>query len=155
MKTIIRLAKENEKNLLKDALFRYLKELAQYEKKESLEEIEYKYLDLYWSESNRYPFIMLRADNLIGFCLLRDIGEACSVAEFSIAPEFRRRGYGKQLIEFIIEFCKKKNHDNVIANSMISNVIAKKFWNDNGFQTVDIIQNDGEEFYLNIKYLND
>jgi len=110
---------------------------------------------LYWSEPDRYPFIILRDGNLIGFCLLRDIDTAYSIAEFSITPEFRHKGYGKQLIEFIIKFCKeKKKHAKIMANSLINNDLAKKFWNENGFRTVKIIKINGEEYYLNVININ-
>jgi len=113
---------------------------------------DYRYFDLYWTDRDRYPIIMIEGDDLIGFCLLRDTGDAFSVAEFSVAPEYRRRGYGRQLVTFVVNFCKeKKRHKELFANSLINNEIAKKFWVENGFKTVKIIEYDGREFYNNVR----
>jgi len=130
----------------------YLKELVQYEEGQEKEVQDYRYFDLYWTDRDRYPIIMREGDDLIGFCLLRDTGNSFSVAEFSVAPEYRRRGYGRQLVTFVVNFCKeKKKHKELVANSLINNKIAKKFWVENGFKTVKIIEEDGREFYNNVR----
>lgn len=74
------------------------------------------------------------------------------MAEFSVAPEYRRRGYGRQLITFVVNFCReKKRHRELVANSLIDNEIAKRFWVENGFKTVKIVEEDGREFYRNVR----
>jgi len=113
---------------------------------------DYRYFDLYWTDRDRYPIIVIEGDDLIGFCLLRDTGNSFSVAEFSVVPEYRRRGYGRQLVKFVVNFCReKKKHKELFANSLINNEIAKKFWVENGFKTVKIIEEDGREFYNNVR----
>lgn len=131
---------------------RYLKELVQYEEGQEKEVQDYRYFDLYWTDRDRYPIIVIEGDDLIGFCLLRDAGNSFSVAELSVAPEYRRRGYGRQLVTFVVNFCReKKRYKVLVANSLINNEIAKKFWVENGFKTVKIIEEDGREFYNNVR----
>jgi predicted acetyltransferase len=149
---IIRLAAQGEKASIKTALMRYLKELGEYEEGRGDEVQDYRYFDLYWTDSDRYPIVMMEGDDLIGFCLLRDTGDSFSVAEFSVAPEFRRRGYGRQLVKFVVGFCReKKRHKLLFANSLVNNEAARRFWAENCFKTTKIVEEDGRAFYQNVR----
>jgi predicted acetyltransferase len=59
-------------------------------------------LDLYWSEPQRFPFLLYRGGGLAGFALVRQIpqngGDAArwEVAEFFVMRGFRRHGVGTQ-----------------------------------------------------------
>lgn len=62
----------------------------------------YKYLDLYWTEEGRYPFILSVDGKIAGFVLIRreyidELGEFCySVAEFFVMKRYRGLGIGKK-----------------------------------------------------------
>ncbi|MCQ6557370.1 GNAT family N-acetyltransferase [Paenibacillus mendelii] len=60
----------------------------------------YPYLDLYWTEPGRHPFLIKVSDKLAGFVLVRtvdsDLGPIHSIAEFFIVRKYRRKGIGKQ-----------------------------------------------------------
>src|SRR3546814_14265595 len=56
---------------------------------------EYPYLDLYWSESGRFPYLLCVADEVIGFALVRFDAHAFQMAEFYVAPAWRRRRFGR------------------------------------------------------------
>lgn len=61
---------------------------------------EYPYLDNYWEETTRYPFILTSEGENAGFVLVRYIEEGdtsyYSIAEFFILKKFRRNGLGRE-----------------------------------------------------------
>ncbi|MFC2014414.1 GNAT family N-acetyltransferase [Chloroflexota bacterium] len=52
----------------------------------------YPYLDHYWREAERYPYIFYSASEIAGFALVRQDGEQWHIAEFYVLPQFRRLG---------------------------------------------------------------
>lgn len=61
----------------------------------------YKYLDNYWSESGRYPFLVRVSGKLAGFVLVRAIDSrdnvTHSIAEFFVMRKYRRQGIGRRV----------------------------------------------------------
>jgi predicted acetyltransferase len=56
----------------------------------------YRYLDHYWTEPGRHPFIIKVSGKLAGLALVRAIGEDThSIAEFFIMRKYRRQGVGQ------------------------------------------------------------
>lgn len=54
---------------------------------------DYPYLDAYWQEDGRFPFVFLREGNEIGFAFVRSLGKGeVEMAEFYVVPSFRRAG---------------------------------------------------------------
>jgi predicted acetyltransferase len=54
----------------------------------------YPYLDAYWQESERVPFLIEADGETVGLCLIRRGSEGWGIAEFSVAPARRRAGVG-------------------------------------------------------------
>ncbi|MFX0137741.1 MAG: GNAT family N-acetyltransferase [Candidatus Hodarchaeota archaeon] len=148
-------ASYDDKNEIYEALINYSKELEQYQEYPSGLIASNKYFNLYWTETDRFPFVAYIADKLVGFCLLRVEESYYSIAEFYIKPNFRRQGYGKSLLNYIIEFCKEQGkHSSIIADSFIKNSIAKNFWNANGFITINEIIFENEKSHRNLKEIH-
>jgi predicted acetyltransferase len=63
----------------------------------------YKYLDHYWTEEGRYPFMIYSDGNIAGFVLIRryfdnDLSDNIySMAEFFIMKKYRKQGIGKSI----------------------------------------------------------
>ena len=53
----------------------------------------YAYLDLYWTEPDRHPYLILVGASIAGMALVR-AGPPHSVAEFLIMPKYRRARIG-------------------------------------------------------------
>lgn len=97
MSISIRLAKIEDKETIFSLLQPYLKELSLY----ANEEVDcpdergvyrYRYLDAYWLERGRYPYLLMSNRKIAGFALVRQEGSHWEMAEFYVLPEFRRRG---------------------------------------------------------------
>jgi predicted acetyltransferase len=63
----------------------------------------YEHLPLYWTDSNRHPFLVVADGQLAGFVFVRrgsevsDNADVWEVAEFFILRGFRRRGLGTRV----------------------------------------------------------
>ena len=59
----------------------------------------YSYLDYYWVESNRYPFVVRVDDKLAGFALVNKstclLDSQYALAEFFILRKYRKQGIGR------------------------------------------------------------
>jgi predicted acetyltransferase len=57
--------------------------------------VEYPYLDLYWRESGRFPYLIRVDSQVAGFALVRKNERDCfEIAEFCVLAAFRRMGAG-------------------------------------------------------------
>ncbi|MDQ6420454.1 GNAT family N-acetyltransferase [Paenibacillus sp. LHD-117] len=91
---------------------------------------DYKYLDHYWTEEGRHPFLVIFSGKLAGFVLIREItiaGDSVSkfsIAEFFIMKKYRRQGIGKVVANKVFEMFK----GNWSIAWLEKNVPAKSFW---------------------------
>lgn len=155
MEQEFRIATLEEKEIIKQILIEYSREMYKYERVPSSKFASAQYFDNYWIEKERFPLIAFRKDSIAGICLLRDSGEHYSIAEFYIKPKYRRIGLGRKFIRFIINFCKEDGkHSEIYANSLVDNLLAKWFWNSVGFRTKEIQEVGKEKFFINIKRIN-
>jgi predicted acetyltransferase len=67
----------------------------------------YSYLDHYWEEKGRHPFIVRVDGKLAGFVLVNKHtylpGNEWSIAEFFIMRKYRQKGVGKAVAFYIFE----------------------------------------------------
>lgn len=91
---------------------------------------EYKYLDSYWTESGRFPFLIYVADKIAGFVLvnshtyLQKSEEGKSVAEFFVMRKYRRQGVGRTVAFRIFDKFPGKWE----VQETKRNVAAQRFW---------------------------
>lgn len=101
-----------DKKILSRMIGIYRRELAKY-RSEQDEERGYKYLDLYFLESNRHPFFIYIDENIAGFILVNlqdpfSNKQQCTIAEFYVEPEHRNKGVGKISAQKIFDMFKGK-----------------------------------------------
>ena len=84
-----------------------------------------KYIEKYWQEENRHPYI-LKADNeLAGFVLQRFNEENMNeIAEFFVLNKYRKLGAGKFMANKMFELYKGKWE----VRTLLKNERAQKFW---------------------------
>ena len=93
--------REDEKEILRNLLEKYLYVFSQYE----LEDVNplglygYSYLDGYWTEEGRWPFFLKVDGKLAGLAMVNDYPEAGKtdycMSEFFVMYKYRRCGMGK------------------------------------------------------------
>ncbi len=89
----------------------------------------YRWLDHYWTEPERHPFLVRAEGRLAGFVLVRQIesgpeGPVYSIAEFFVLRKYRRKGVGRQAAWSI--FDRFPGTWNVCQEA--ANLPAQAFW---------------------------
>ena len=85
----------------------------------------YKWLDHYWTEPERHPFIVRVSGKLAGFALVRAIDEEiCSIAEFFVLRKYRHQGIGQKVAHRIFDMFPGKWR---VAQEE-GNIPAQAFW---------------------------
>ena len=67
--------------------------------------------------------------------LVHDEGHITNVA---VHPDFRGRGIGRRLMEFVIDFCRKGGASRMTLEVRVSNMIAQRLYRDLGFVSAGI-----------------
>ena len=91
----------------------------------------YHYFDSYWSEPDRFPFLIYVEDKIAGFVLvaahsyyLQEKGEAKSIAEFFVMRKYRRQGIGRTAAFHIFDMFPGKWE----VHQMKANIGGQQFW---------------------------
>ena len=89
----------------------------------------YLYLDHYWTEPGRYPFLIRVSGRLAGFVLVRtldsdDARGAHSIAEFFILRKYRRQGIGQAVAQRIFDMFSGTWR----VHQEAANLRAQAFW---------------------------
>jgi ribosomal protein S18 acetylase RimI-like enzyme len=93
----------------------------------------YPYFDAYWEEPDRLPFVLEVHGELAGLCLVRVLGEGWSIAEFYVAPEYRRSGIGRSAVEELAARARGDGAAHLEAKVHPDNLRALPFWLAAGF----------------------
>ncbi|MHC5600007.1 MAG: GNAT family N-acetyltransferase [Nostoc sp.] len=120
----------DDKPLIQQMMELYQYDFSEFENKDLNEHgyFGYPYLDYYWVESDRYPFIVRVEGKLAGFVLVNQYtyipGSQYSIAEFFILRKYRQQGIGKNVAFQIFDrFCGKWE-----IHQITTNAVARKFW---------------------------
>lgn len=108
---MIKAATEADKQTIVELMQDYLSELAQYtpDLDSDAERYHYPYLDSYWEDPGRYPFLVTQEGWSVGFILVRqdmnptDGSPLMEVAEFFVTADRRRDGLGTRCAESLFE----------------------------------------------------
>ena len=99
---------------------------------------------------------LLRSNVIIGLCVYQVILDEAQINYFVVNKEFRKKGYGSYLMNYLIELYKKFNLKKILLEVSHSNYTAEKFYNRFGFSTVGLRRKyykDGSDALLKEKKL--
>ncbi len=96
----------------------------------------YSYFDAYWEEPERLPFLIERDGEIVGFCLIRILGDCWHIAEFSVVPAKRRGGVGRLTVDELAEKARAAGATELEAKVHPANPGALPFWLAAGFEIV-------------------
>jgi len=97
----------------------------------------YPYLDVYWEEPERLPFLIEAEGEIVGLCLIRRGCDGWSIAEFSVIPSQRRAGVGAAVVEELAILARSKGAGYLEAKVHPDNHGALPFWLAVGFSEVE------------------
>lgn len=119
-----------QKAIIEKLLKIYLFELNKINDCDNKEDTGYRYLDLYWIEPERIPYLIYADGKLAGFVLVNEyvvLNEdkgAKAIAEFFILSKFRKKKLGMKVVFKI--FDKFPGKWEIVASK--ENLVAEKFW---------------------------
>ena len=73
-----------------------------------------------------------------GFICFRTVGDESEISNLAVHPEYRRKGVGKSLMQFYIDFCRKRNIRKLYLEASSSNQAALSLYRSFSYQTVGI-----------------
>jgi len=122
-----------DKEILKNLLEKYDYEFSQWDKRDvnKLGLFGYDYLDYYWTEKNRWAFIIKVDDKLAGFVMVNDYPEVddtetdYTIAEFFVMYKYRRLGIGQYVAYKVFDMF----HGKWQLKRHPKNVSSVHFWN--------------------------
>ncbi len=128
MKIKIKAAPLNKKPVLRHLMELYKYDFTEFDPEDVNEHglYGYKYLDHYWTEEGRRPFLITVDDKYAGFALIREHQDPdyFAIAEFFIMKKYRKRGIGKLVAFHLFDLLEG---DWEVAE-MEENLPAQVFW---------------------------
>ena len=130
MITTLNTATEDDKSIIAKLLQLYMYDFSEYTLDTINDHGEYIYnrLDCYWTEKDRYPFLIKTDDRLSGFALVRsetiNNEKVYYIAEYFILRNYRNKGIGKKIAVGIFKMFQGKWKVPVLS----CNTIGIKFW---------------------------
>ena len=97
---------------------------------------------------------ILLKKQIIGIYVVQTIIDEAQINYFSINPKFRRKGYGSQLMIYLLKECEKLNIKKILLEVSETNLIAEIFYRKFNFFTVGRRKNyykDGADAILKEK----
>jgi ribosomal-protein-alanine N-acetyltransferase len=86
----------------------------------------------------------INSETVIGFCVGQVIGDELHIYSLVVDPEYRRLGYGKMLIEELIERSKSQGVIRATLEVRISNNVAISLYSNLGFKPAGV----REKYYI-------
>ena len=128
----ISLAAPAERPLLANLLEKYLYEFSQWEKTDVGPEglYGYEWLDYYFTQERRYPYLLRVDGKLAGFVLVNDYPEVPDaktdfcISEFFIMHKYRRQGHGRAAVFHVLD----QHHGRWQLKCHPHNVPSVHFW---------------------------
>ncbi len=127
----------------------YLNELREFDK--SSNTTDYPYLDFYWREPDRHPFLIQLDNRDCGFALVRKESSGTqapdyhSIVEFYIEMGARRQGLGREAVEVLLD----RFRGPWLVQVLLANQGALKFWQSSlsAITGHDLVPSQSNKFY--------
>ena len=97
----------------------------------------YPYLDAYWEEPERLPFLIEVDGEVAGLCLIRRRDGGWSIAEFAVLADRRRGGVGRAAVDALAARARSDGAAYLEAKIHPDNREALPFWLTVGFSEVE------------------
>ena len=149
MKIELREATVNEKEILNNLMEKYLYEFSQYDGYTFGEDGLFRdpYLDLYFTESDRFAFLIYADGKLAGLALINKYPDCpapldWAVAEFFVAYPYRRQGVSSAAMRMLFEKFKGMWHIKYHPKNKGSEVFWKKAAQEAASGNVELYRGD-------------
>jgi len=87
-------------------------------------------------KSDSLFMVALRDDNIIGFAIIRQVGDDGELLQIAVDKSARRCGIGDLLMEAVLKYAVESKHQSVFLEVRCSNDAAVKLYEKHGFEPV-------------------
>lgn len=98
--------------------------------------------EINYNKFGRY-FVAEVDNKIVGYIGSWFLGDLIHITTVAVDPQYRRKGIGEMLLNFIIEMGKKEKVKKVVLEVRVSNIIAQKLYEKLGFK----IEKIKKEYY--------
>lgn len=84
-------------------------------------------------QAQHYCVVLEEDHRIIGFAVLLLIGAESEILNIAVKKEMRGQGYGKLLLEHLLQISKKQGVKDIFLEVRISNFRARKLYEEHGF----------------------
>ena len=118
-----------EKPIIQSLIQPYLDELSRFPDehlgyKDENDNYIYPYINFYWEEDVRFPYLLYSNDEIAGFALINKNDDLWEISEFYVKPEYRRQGIAEACTADI--FRKHPGNWRISFNKY--NIAGMKLW---------------------------
>gem|GEM_PF-5046836 len=85
----------------------------------------------------RPTWCILEKDALVGYLQVLTLGDALEVLHIAISPQYRRKGYAKQLVDVLLVYAKKQHIQVLTLEVSTTNTPARSLYEQVGFVVID------------------
>lgn len=87
-----------------------------------------------FEQGNRFMFAYFLSDEIVGyFSLIINNENVCELDNLAVLPSYRHYGYGREMVDFAIDFAKKANCKKITISIIEENSILKSWYKSIGF----------------------
>jgi ribosomal-protein-alanine N-acetyltransferase len=102
--------------------------------------------DMFIGELSQVPtsraVVVLEVENqIIGYASLRFVGREADVNTIAISPDFQRRGFGNELLNWLLNKAKELKVQEIFLDVRADNTAAIEMYRAAGFELIDIRRN--------------
>ncbi len=87
-------------------------------------------------ENRSISFVIISDGQVIAFCIANKVLDECHLQNIAVAEELRGRGIGTFILNILLKRAKLTDLYTVLLEVRESNKIARKFYQDNGFEEI-------------------
>lgn len=119
-------AEESQREILGNLMQLYLHDFSEFDSRDVDESgrYGYRYLDFYWSDPRRWPFLFRLAGQFAGFALVREEAGRFQMAEFFVLRKYRRLGVGEAAARQLF----RRFPGLWQVSQLAANTVATAFW---------------------------
>lgn len=83
-------------------------------------------------------YVLIEDDKIIGYSSMWKLFENADITNIAVKEEYRNKGYGKLLLETLLNECKRQDTEYVHLEVRVSNENAISLYKSYGFETINI-----------------
>ncbi len=95
-------------------------------------------------------------DEYIGYLSILDLEDECEILRLGVRKKYRKQGYAKSMLDFIIEYCIENKKEKIYLEVNSANTVAIKLYELEGFTCINVRKNyygQGEDAKIYVKLL--